>query len=51
MLARDVDARLVLEIAQLVNQRATPPLPEREVEHIVASIAGRELRKRTRAQR
>lgn len=46
LLARDVDARLVLELAYLVNSRARPPLPDREVEQIVSSIAGREVRKR-----
>lgn len=46
LLAKDVDARLVLELAQLVNQRCRPPLAPSDVERIVESIAGRELRKR-----
>ncbi len=46
LLARDVDARLVLELAYLVNARFRPPLPAGEVDRVVESIAGRELRKR-----
>ena len=42
LLARDVDARLVLELALLVNGRCRPPLPDREVEQVVVSIARRE---------
>jgi len=48
LLAKDVDAYLAHEIALLVNRRCKPPLEEEEVERVVASIAGRELRKRTR---
>lgn len=51
LLARDVDARLVLELAQLVNGRNRPPLDASEVEQIVGSIAGCELRKRQRRTR
>jgi hypothetical protein len=46
LLARDVDARLVGALVHLVNTRCRPPLPENEVDRIVESIAGRELRKR-----
>jgi hypothetical protein len=50
LLARDVDARLVLELAHTVNaSRFRPPLDAREVARTVESVAGRELRKRTRA--
>lgn len=47
LLAKDVDARLVLELALLVNRRNQPPLNDREVERVVESIAGRELARRT----
>ena len=46
LLARDIDARLVAELAHLVNGRARPPLPGQEVDRVVASIAGREVRRR-----
>ena len=46
LLARDVDARLVSELVHLVNARCRPPLPAREVDRLVASICGRELRRR-----
>ena len=46
LLAKDVDARLVHELVLLVNRRCKPPLPNGEVERIVQSIAGRELRRR-----
>lgn len=46
LLARDVDARVVRELALLVNTRGRPPLPDREVDRIVDSIAGREERRR-----
>jgi bifunctional DNA primase/polymerase-like protein/primase-like protein len=46
LLARDVDARLVRELAHLVARRFTPPLPQLEVDQVVESIAGAELRKR-----
>jgi Bifunctional DNA primase/polymerase, N-terminal/Primase C terminal 1 (PriCT-1) len=50
LLARDVAPALVLEVAQLINQhRFRPPLDNREVERVVESIAGRELRKRSAA--
>ena len=48
LMARGVDVRLVWEIAALVNERARPPLPADDVERIVMSIAGRELRRRRR---
>lgn len=51
LLARDVDARLVLELAQLVATRCRPPLDTAEVGRIVESIAGREVRKRRKAGR
>lgn len=46
LLARDVDVRLVAELARLVDSRNTPPLGGTEVDRIVESIAGRELRRR-----
>lgn len=46
MLAKDLDARLTLELAHLVNSRNKPPLPGDEVDRIVASIAGKEVRRR-----
>jgi hypothetical protein len=50
LLSRDVDALLVLEIAHAVNKtRFRPPLDTAEVDQVVESIAGRELRKRTGA--
>jgi hypothetical protein len=52
LLSRDVDARVVLEIAYAVNEaRFAPPLARPEVQRIVESISGRELRKRIGAQR
>lgn len=45
LLAKDVNARLVAEIAHLVNERNRPPLEDREVDNIARSIAGRELRR------
>lgn len=50
LLARDVDVRLVAELARLVDSRNTPPLGGTEVDRIVESIAARELRRRTGAQ-
>lgn len=47
LLARDVDARLVAELAHLVNTRSGPPLDDDEVDRVVRSIAGREVRRRT----
>lgn len=47
LLARDVDARLVAELAHLLNTaRCRPPLDTHEVDQIVTSLAGREVRKR-----
>lgn len=46
LLARDVDVRLVGSLAHLVNTRCRPPLDGDEVDRIVGSIAGREVRKR-----
>ena len=50
LLARDVDTRLVAEIARLVAaHRCRPALPEREAVRIVESIARRERAKRANA--
>jgi hypothetical protein len=46
LLAKDVDARLAAELAHVVNERGRPPLPGGEVDAIVRSIAGREVRRR-----
>lgn len=46
LLAKDVDAHLVAELAQLVNGRCRPPLEAHEVDRIMGSIAGREVRRR-----
>ena len=47
MLAHDIDVHLAAHLLHLVNKSACrPPLDATEVEKIVASIAGRELRKR-----
>jgi hypothetical protein len=46
LLAKDVDARLVAELAHLVAARCRPPLGAREVDQVVASICGREIRRR-----
>lgn len=51
LLARGVDANLVLELALLVNGRSKPPLSDAEVEKVVLSIAGRELKRRTGGRR
>jgi hypothetical protein len=51
LLARDVDARLVGELAHLVNTRSRPPLSAGEVDRVVSSIAGREIRRRTVGRR
>jgi Bifunctional DNA primase/polymerase, N-terminal/Primase C terminal 1 (PriCT-1) len=45
LLARGVHPRVVLELAHAVNARNRPPLAEREVEQVVKSIWGREVRK------
>lgn len=49
LLAKDVDARLAAELAHVVNERGRPPLPTREVDQVVASICGREVRRRQTA--
>ncbi len=46
LLAKDVDARVAAELAHVVNERCCPPLPGGEVDAIVRSIAGREVRRR-----
>jgi hypothetical protein len=52
LLRRYVDARVVLELARAWNtSKCCPPLPSHEVEQIVQSIAGRELRRRQEAGR
>ena len=43
LLGHDIDPRLVLEMAHLVNAKSRPPLPDRDVERIVAYVARREL--------
>lgn len=45
LLNRDVDGYLVLELAQLINTRSRPPLPNSEVRTIVESISGRHYRR------
>jgi hypothetical protein len=48
LLRRYVDPIIVLELMQTWNAaRCAPPLPTQDVERIVNSIAGRELRRRT----
>jgi hypothetical protein len=51
LLSKNVDARLVREIAHLVNGRCKPPLTSHEVDCVVESIAGCELRKRRNGTR
>ena len=51
LLRRYVDVDLVSEIAVLVNQRCRPPLDQGEIDRIIESIAGRELRRRQRKAR
>jgi hypothetical protein len=46
LLRRRVDPFVVLELLQGWNTRCTPPLPESDIERIVDSIAGRELKRR-----
>jgi hypothetical protein len=47
LLRRRVDPFVVLELLQSWNTtRCTPPLPGRDIERIVGSIAGKELRRR-----
>jgi hypothetical protein len=49
LLRRYVDPIFVLELMQIFNAaRCTPPLPEEDVERIVNSIAGKELKRRQR---
>jgi hypothetical protein len=50
LLARDIDVHLVHELVLLVNRGCKPPLDEAEVDRVVVSIAGRELRKRKGAR-
>jgi hypothetical protein len=51
LLRRYVDVDLVAELVHLVNGRCQPPLPTAEVDRILESIAGRELRRRHGARR
>jgi hypothetical protein len=51
LLAKDVHAHLVAELAHLVNSRGRPPLDTSEVDRIVASIAGCDIRRRTGGRR
>lgn len=46
LLAKDVHVHLVAELAHLVNGRNRPPLEAREVDQVLESIAGREVRRR-----
>jgi hypothetical protein len=46
LLERDVDARLVRELAHAVAQQFRPPLAGAEVDRVVESISSRELRSR-----
>ena len=49
LLRRFVDPIATLELLQAWNaHRCSPPLPPKDVERIVNSIAGRELRRRDR---
>jgi hypothetical protein len=48
LLRRYVDIDLTAELAHLINARCRPPLDTAEVDRIVDSIAGRELRRRQR---
>lgn len=50
LLAKDVDVRLVAEIAHLVNGRFQPPLDGLEVDRVIDSIAAREVRRRIGAR-
>ena len=45
LLHRDVDERVAAELVHAVNERSRPPLPAGEVDRIVASIAGRAIRR------
>jgi hypothetical protein len=46
LLHHDLDPFVVLEMLQLWNTRCRPPLPPKDVERIVDSICGRELKRR-----
>ena len=47
LLRRYVDPLVVLELVQIFNiARCVPPLPDEDIERIVNSIAGKELRRR-----
>ena len=50
LLRRYVDVDLVAEIAHLVSSRCRPPLDAGEVDRIIDSVAGRELRRRRRRE-
>lgn len=50
LLAHGLDQRLVLEFVMAANARCRPPLPTHEVQQLVASIHGREMRKPSRAR-
>jgi hypothetical protein len=50
LLRRYVDPVVALELLQCWNaSRCAPPLPAEDIERIVTSIAGREVRRRTSA--
>ena len=50
LLRRRIDPFVALELLQSWNAtRCVPPLPAKDIERIVASVAGRELRRRTDA--
>jgi hypothetical protein len=47
LLRRHVDPFVTLELIRVFNAtRCTPPLPDKDIERIVASVAGLELRRR-----
>jgi len=47
LLRRHVDPFLTLELIRIFNAtRCTPPLPDKDVERIVSSVAGLELKRR-----
>lgn len=51
LLVRDVSVQLAGALAHLINDtRCKPPLDPREVDRVIASIAGREVAKRTGAR-
>ena len=52
LLRRQVDAFVTLELIRVFNAtRCTPPLPDADVERIVSSVAGLELKRRLGANR